>query len=427
MALDQEKDMLEQHNNKKNAKYRDQFSVFYTPLFFEIIDAHHRSTYKKTLNKSASESRLKFINFLDRNHEHCVISNQEIEIENYGNKDAKVSLANRNTFNSDIENCLTTNKTNTTGFIYLHDKNLEDHGKHQNTFIISPTKQEFWRLEPNFAMDWQENSVKKQFCKDNLKEGQYDLDMYEQKGSNIEEICKDPNIPATVAGMSLKDFCTKKNKKYYDFPNKALNDYFKDFPLKIKGKTYKFSGYYPYALNTCPNHGGLCAVISTLQSQISRVLQPRDIKFYLMNFFKDQLHEIYHLNYDININTNNKLTQLLYFLKKDYGQNNTIYKIDGKNYTNDKINSLTLTNTVNKIEITDSKLGYLKFEKPKSEYFLTIKDYENKYKNDNSKNEQCKNLNFGKNKFKLNYFKFKKLKSDLKKVKNKIILNVKNE
>ena len=197
---------------------------------------------------------------------------------------------------------------------------------------------------------------------------------------------------------------------------KALNDYFKDFPLKIKDEIFKFSGYYPYALNTCPNHGGLCAVISTLQSQLSRVLQPRDIKFYLINFFKDQLREIYDLNYDINIDTNNKLIQLLNFLKTNYEQNNTVYKIDGTSYTNDQINSLNLTNTVNKIEITDSKIKNLKFEKPKSEYFLTIKDYENKYKNDNSKNEQCKNLNFGKSNFKLNYFKFKKLKSDLKKL-----------
>ena len=341
------------YTDYENINLRDQFYNFYDPLFFDIIDKHHKikNKNKKNLNKTKNEARIQFINFLDRNHEHCVISNQEIEIENYGNENAKVSLINKKKFDEDIGNCLTTNKTNTTGFIYLHDKNMKNHGNHQNTFIISPTKHKFWRLEPNFAIDWQENSVKKQFCEDNLEKGEYDLDMYQHKATNIEEICNTPDKEGKLVNnhISLKDFCTKVKTKYYDFPNKALNDYFKDFPLKIKDEIFKFSGYYPYALNTCPNHGGLCAVISTLQSQLSRVLQPRDIKFYLINFFKDQLREIYDLNYDININTNNKLTQLLNFLKTNYGQNNTVYKIDGTSYTNDQINSLNLTNTVNKI------------------------------------------------------------------------------
>jgi len=367
---------------EKDDNLRSQFQFFYTFIFQNYLKLKYHN-----LGDINTISATRLIEFLDKNKEHCIIQGQTININNYQHDTVNIELPDRQKFEDGIQNCVNNNSLNTTGFIHLEDKNIKDHALHRNTFILSKKDKKFWRLEPNFNIEWEPEQIREKYKDfehtDHLQVGQYDINDYV---NNVGPYCKGDTYKDrtfTVEGQQLNfhQYCKKEYKKYNQYANKALHDYFKEKPLVINGITYEFDGFYPYALKSCPNHGGLCEFVSTLQTQIPKNITFKNIKYYVIKYLEWEYFQIFKEKFDINLNTNEKLTDLISYIKKHYSTPQTIIKVNDKKYENgvlsDAIKSIEINNTSVKLRFTSNTTGKLLFTKPPDYYSLPMDKHTN--------------------------------------------------
>jgi len=247
----------------------------------------------------------------------------------------------------------------------------------------------------------------------------YASSFYEETCKNIDENDKS-TWKINGKNITTKELCKMEKIEYNEYTNKALYNYFKQNPLKIDNIIYNFDGFYPYRINTCPRHGGLCAVVSTLQTQIPHNLTATDIKYYLLKFFEYEYNEISGETFNIKENTDQKIQNLLYYIKDVLKGNSFI--VNGKAI--EVNNSLKLTGDISEIKVNTNKKfsyytvenGQMLFKKPKDLFYKTLEQYNKDNLNTNVENEQCKLYKFGNKQSK--QIKKQKIKNDIYFLKN---------
>ena len=285
---------------------------------------------------------------MDRNR-HCILNKfeNEINIENYTESNASVSTDPK-IFKEALEKCKTKKKdeTNIYGLLSLNGGQGNSDQNHANSLIISTKEKKIWRVEPNFSVDWLSESIVKQFNTDGLKLGIY------------------------------------KNIDYKDIINQKLYEWVKKLNIG-----YTFDGYYRENLKSCPNHGGLCSVLSALQLYLPKQITPENIKYYLIKFFEYKFKELYKQQFFENLDIYtllisivreyiveiNKLTNEIPEVKI----NDTIIDIKELDDIN-KIKSLIGNEDMKKIIIKIGKYDVISLERPDGRYLTPISDLDYK-------------------------------------------------
>jgi hypothetical protein len=302
-----------------------QFNYFYFQIIF-IIEKYYSFIYKNT--ETIVEQRFKIFLSLNKK-DTCVITEDEINIYNYLNKNAYLEIDNLENFKNKISSCLKGGRKYILAMIKLTDYSANQHSRHRNAVIISPNEKKIWRLEPNFVLGSKNVWVIEQFKNDNLKEGVY-------HGIN-----------------------------YYDYVNQVLHKYFNnnETPFIINGIKFTFGGYYSTSKNTCL-HGGECKLISVLLSHLERDITLFDNKWYFYKYFEWEFNNIYKSKYDINKHT---LKDLSIFINNKYNilrnmKFNNQEKLNNLNFNN--LNEIKITNI--SVNIIRSQITELTFIKPTS-------------------------------------------------------------